>query len=94
MICRSYSMDQIIGQALTEFRRIEESVSHKERRELCLQVEGPSPPPPERLRACRKRERAFVHGSLAIPDQLAASALEPAHDPVRYRRQAEAALQG
>jgi hypothetical protein len=47
--CRSYSMDQIIGQALTEFRRIEESVSRKERRELCLQVEGPSPPPPERL---------------------------------------------
>lgn len=37
-------------------------------------------------RACRKHERAFVHGSLAIPDQLAASALEPAHDPVRYRR--------
>ena len=28
--------------------------------------------------ACRKRERAFVHGSLATPDQLTASALEPA----------------
>ena len=31
-----------------------------------------------KLRACRKREQAFVHGSVAIPDQLAACALEPA----------------
>ncbi|WP_156653182.1 hypothetical protein [Methylobacterium sp. Leaf111] len=53
--------------------------------------EGPSQ---DYDRACRKRECAFVHGSLAIPDQLAASALEPAHDPVCHRRQAEAALQG
>ena len=43
--------------------------------------------------ACRKLERAFVHGSLAIPDQLAASALDPAHDPVRHRREIEAAGQ-
>jgi hypothetical protein len=45
-------------------------------------------------RACRKPERASVNGSLAITAQLAAPLSEPAHDPVRYRRQAQAARQG
>jgi cellulose biosynthesis protein BcsQ len=41
-------------------------------------------------RACRKGERIPAYGSLTIPAQPAAFALEPAHDPVRHRRQAQA----
>jgi transposase len=40
--------------------------------------------------ACRKGERIPAYGSLTIPAQPAAFALEPAHDPVRHRRQAQA----
>src|SRR3954471_2634654 len=44
--------------------------------------------------ACRKRERDDVHPLLGMRTELAASAPEPAHDPERHRRQAEAPGQG
>ena len=44
--------------------------------------------------ACRKPEPAGVYRSLSINAELAASALEPVHDPVRHRRETEATLQG
>ena len=61
---------------------------------LCLVGECTNQNRSVEIRACRKRDRVAVYPTLTMRPAWRLPFLEAAHDPVFYRRQAQAARQG